>query len=315
MTETEKPSSQTLIANLYGQIVPQSVRRTLSHVRRAPPGSSRRALSHELGWHIQNPRRRAQRLSRKLLGDRGCWCFILGVNNSGTTLLDRILGGHAEVRTLPGEGHAVTTALPIPWRHNISRLWSERLDVFRWTEADDPAPAWRALHDWAFYYRSQTGRVLLEKSPPDTIRSRWLQRWFQPSQFLVLVRNPYAVCEGIRRRTGQPIEAAALHWSTANEILFDDLGSLDRHLCVCYEDLCANPVDMLRRISEFLELKIRFDPESLGRLEVHNIHGQPSAIQNFNEETIARLSADDIRTINRIAGPTIEKLHYPLVAA
>ncbi len=78
------------------------------------------------------------------------------------------------------------------------------------------------MYDWLDYYGPGPG-ILLEKSPPTAIRGRWLQATFPPSRFIAVTRHPDAVCEGIRRRTGLPIDQAAQHWLLGNELLLDDV--------------------------------------------------------------------------------------------
>src|SRR5262249_18025926 len=69
------------------------------------------------------------------------WLFVLGLNNSGTTLLVDLLKSHPETRWLPNEGQYLTTALPLPRSVGVPRNFSTRLDVFHWTEEADPTPA------------------------------------------------------------------------------------------------------------------------------------------------------------------------------
>ena len=135
----------------------------------------------------------------------------------------------------------------------------------------------------------------------------------KPCRFLAIVRSPYAVCEGVRRREGRSIEEAAHHWATGNKILFDDLPRLERSWWFRYEDLCARPQEHLKRLEDFLELKRPFEYAVLDRLEAHNVLGAPSALQDFNERSMARLSSADRDTIHRIAGDQMKRLGYPLV--
>src|SRR5436190_2119392 len=47
-------------------------------------------------------------VDRRLRLGENFWLFVLGVNNSGTTALAKILESHPSVRTLPAEGHFLT---------------------------------------------------------------------------------------------------------------------------------------------------------------------------------------------------------------
>jgi len=125
------------------------------------------------------------------------------------------------------------------------------------------------------------------------------------------VRHPYAVCEGVRRREGLPIEEAALHWRRGNEIMLDDAESLERFLLVTYEGFAAHPQEELDRIESFLELEEPFDRDVLEEpLPHHNVDGRVQRLTNLNEKSLERLAPDEIETINRVAGPLMERLGY-----
>jgi hypothetical protein len=269
-----------------------------------------RIVYHNLRWRLTGSNRLAKWTERRLQLDKHHWLFILGLNNSGTTLVHDLLTSHPAMRWLPNEGQYLTGALPLPRTYGVPRNFSRRMDVFHWTEADDAAPASRIKYDWAPYYAPRPG-ILLEKTPPNILRSRWLQQNFRPSRFLGIIRHPYAVCEGIRRREGHSIEEAALHWVRSNECLLEDGGHLQHFLWFRYEDLCLRPADHLRRIETFLELNIPFDLTGLATpRHIHNIDARPQLIHNFNERSLQQLSAADTSTIDRIAGPLMARLRY-----
>jgi len=251
------------------------------------------------------------RFDRKMCADGAYWLFILGVNNSGTTILSKILETHPEIRTLPAEGQHLTSAFPRPDLLGVERLWSSRMDIFRWDENYDPRLALRAKKDWAGLYSKDKG-ILLEKSPPNTVRSLWLQRNFSPSRFLSITRSPYAVCKGIRRRKEYSIRQAALHWNTANKCLLDDLRHIEQNLLLKYEDLVEDPRKTLVKIQSFLELEKAFDFGDSMSVSAHSIEGTTTGLRNFNDESINRLSQPDIEEINTICSDLMCQLGYPL---
>lgn len=223
---------------------------------------------------------------------------------------------HPFIRDLHGEGQRITRGLPRPRHFGLGRIWTRQLDAFRWTEDHDPEVAERCKFDWAYHAPRGDG-YLLEKSPPNTIRARWLQANFQPCRFIVLTRSPYAVCEGICRRKQYEIAVAAEHWSRAHEILHNDIPHLGNVLHLTYEQLCQDTLEVLREIEEFLDLTQPFDQELLAHeFPIHNIDDIPTIIRNFNDQSIARLSAQDIDTITHEAGAAMMKFGYePLKAA
>jgi hypothetical protein len=184
------------------------------------------------------------------------------------------------------------------------------MELFRQTEADAGDCVPRLRYDWAYHSDPRPG-IRLEKSPPNTLRSRWLQRHFAPTRFLVLVRNPYAVCEGIARRRGHSIEEAALHWRTVHEVLDEDLPHLQHQLRVSYEQFCERPLPVLERIRQFLGFDEPFDPSIASReFNAHNMDAAPRQLRNFNERSIRRLSPADRATITRVVGDRMIRWGY-----
>lgn len=267
-------------------------------------------LGRELFWHVAPRPVMEAWVERRLAVRPYFWLFILGLNNSGTTILARILERHPLIRSLPHEGQKIGDALPRADDVGLGRIWGTALDQFHWTEVDSPLPAVRAKFDWSRLYARHPG-ILLEKSPPNSVRTRWLQRNFQPSRFIALVRNPYAVCEGIRRRTGCEISVAAQHWASGNARMLEDLRSIDRWALVRYEDLCGDDRGVaLRSISEFLDLTLPLDHCELDGISAHSIDGTTASIRNLNGKSIDRLSATDRRIVRSIAGPVMQQLGY-----
>jgi hypothetical protein len=125
------------------------------------------------------------------------------------------------------------------------------------------------------------------------------------------VRHPAAVSEGIRRRTGCTIRAAARHWVRGNEILLEDIPSLDDCLLLTYEELADRPDAHLDSLQEFLGLHAPFDRRVLQEpIRSHNILDEPQPLQNMNARSLELLSEDDLKTIDRIAEPLMEQLGY-----
>ena len=271
-----------------------------------------RFAAHKLRWRFYG-RDRLEAYVSGVLAERPLgWVFLLGVNNSGTTLFLNLMERHPELRCMQWEGQDYTNELPHPNKLGVARLWTRRLADFRWTEEDEAADPLRVRYDWSLRYPRGAG-FLFEKSPPNLLRSRWLQRHFRPARFVATFRSPYAVCEGIRRRESFSIEDAAQHWATANRILLEDIEHLDRVITYTYEEFCDDPTGVLRRIADFLELRQPFSMEALGEVESHSAEGRTRGIANLNAQSVERLSADEIRTVNRIAGDVMRELGYDLL--
>lgn len=252
------------------------------------------------------------RPGQKAVGLNAPWLFVLGVNNSGTTLLAKMLETHPQIRGLSAEGQLLTHALPRPDLLGVVRIWTEAYDAFRWTEADDPTPAEQAKRDWLRQFPLGTG-YLLEKSPPNVMRARWLQENFRPSRFIGLARNPYAVCEGIRRRNGYSLERAARHWVLANQCLLDDADWLEDFILIRYEDMVGDLPSTLLRLQRFLGLQEDFEHDICAAVTAHAVQEAASGLHDFNAVSLARLTREELNSINAIAAGMMLRLGYEVV--
>jgi hypothetical protein len=305
MSSTNNPPP---LRKLYASLVPSPVRDRLSQARRHFPRHVQ-----EMRWRTLGAARVEKEVNERLDPGPYSWIFILGCNNSGTTLLTELLAAHPLVRTLPKEGQRITRAIPNSAAYGVGRVFSQRLDLFRWDEDQDSSCLPRLRYDWAWQFTPPPG-YLLEKSPPNTLRSRWLQRHFSPARFIVLVRHPYAVCEGISRRTRYTIDDAATHWALVHRILREDMPLLDRVLVMRYEDLSGQPLQELIRLEQFLDLPQPFDRTVLGRnFRSHNIDGTARPLQNLNARSLKRLSRTDLDMINTRAGDAAVQFGYELL--
>lgn len=247
------------------------------------------------------------------------WIFLVGCYSSGTTLLRDLLGRHPDIDALPSEGVRLTDALPRPEDVGWHRMWCRCVDDVRLSA--DPSQAARAARirrHWSLALPAGSSNVL-EKSIANTARLPFLRAHFAPAYIIHLVRDGYAVAEGIRRR-GQPrrfgrhefgdaypIELCAEQWRASLEQVETDRSGLDHYLEVLYEDLVADAAGQLEHITAFLGLPPLSAHASGGDF---TIHGLRSGIRNMNADSIARLSQGDVDTIERVAGPVLERCGY-----
>lgn len=283
-------------------MAPEAVRRRYV----APSDDERRALDEE--WNALSPGGREAWRARAAAHR---WIFVIGCNNSGTTLLYEMLGCHPDVTLLPHEGQYLTRLLPLPSEAGAPRVWTERLDAFRLTEADTRVDAARLAFDWLRQAETPVKRIIVEKSPPDAIRARWLQHAFPDSYFIGIVRSGYAVVEGIRRRQGYPVERCARHWELANRLMLEDSTQLRRFLLVRYEDLFDRLPVMAKAIGQFLGIDAA-PLEGVRELElsVHNMDDATTRLTDYNRRSLANLSAADLAAIDAVAGPMLDRLGY-----
>jgi len=241
------------------------------------------------------------------------WVFVVGCYNSGTTLLANLLALHPKISGLPVEGVAFTSHLKKPEDFGWTYMWHKCKDEISLPPVRDPKKAKEIMKDWRPWF-SKSATIFLEKSVSNMLRMGWLEANFNPTWFVAIVRNGYAVAEGIRRhaRPGNynnpyykkqyPIELCAEQWRQAAYILRQEVNKRTNLKIIRYEDLVANPVEMLQNIWNWLGLEnfeINFDP-------IQNIISANDfrvRVVNQNKKSISNLSHDDIEKIS----PIIEK--------
>ncbi len=248
------------------------------------------------------------------------WVFIVGCYNSGTTLLADVMGNHPDISALPVEGVRLSDVWPLPETHAWNRMWMKCIDEMRLT----PGPGMKALaqrvkRQWSFSFARKP--LLLEKSIANTPRMPFIQAYFQPAYFIYIVRNGYAVSEGLRRGAkpmqwgrddygeSYPIRMCAEQWAWTDRIVSQDRPEIQHLIEISYETLTEDPRSVLDRVTGFLEIA----PFSDQILEKSwRVHGVTSQIRDMNAEAIARLCPEDITEIRTAAAETLDKFgHLP----
>ena len=181
--------------------------------------------------------------------------FIVGSTNSGTTLLHELVAGHPQVGSLPSEGQFYTRELSRPWVEGKARLWALDPGPYRLGEDDTEVDVAKIKRQWAVMFDDPSMPVLVERTPVNLLRARWLDRNFAPARFIGLIRHGAAVAEGIHRRTGHSIGDCARQWVRATETMLRDAAQMQSYLVVRYEDLTEDIERSMGGIWSFIGLE------------------------------------------------------------
>jgi len=239
------------------------------------------------------------------------WLFIGGCPNSGTTLLHEILAQHEDIGSMPKEGQFCTDQLISPYKIGVSRIWIQKIEHFYLDESSLPNINVRRLKkQWAVHYNDRSKPILMEKSPTNAVRLKWMQKEFQPAYFIGIYRNGYAVSKGIADKANCSIEIAAEQWLRSNEIMLRDFEALEHKLLISYEEFTNEPIAVMNRITTFLGINA-FQDQNLSRSYL--IQGKRRRIENLNAQNIQQLLPHEIASINRIAGRLFTKLKYDIL--
>jgi hypothetical protein len=206
------------------------------------------------------------------------FAFVGGLHRSGTTAVAQALGSHEQISGLERTGVPMDEGQHLqsvyPAAHKLGGLglfgFSEQAHL---TEASSlvSARTREALLDAWRPFWDMTRPVLLEKSPPNLVRTRFLQALFPEARFLAVVRHPVPVTLATRRLTKAPLEALLRHWAVCHEFLLEDAPHIENLLILRYEDIIAAPAEALGQAVAFLGLK--------GDVDVTGI--QPGRSENY----------------------------------
>jgi hypothetical protein len=237
----------------------------------------------------------------------GKWLFIVGCYNSGTTLLHTMLSRHTAIGSMPNEGQFYTDQLPRGAEFGIPRLWALKPELFHWTESYHNADVDRLIKQWSWFMNDSSRPVLMDKTIANAARTRWLQANFPGSHFVLMFRDPLAVCEGIRRKEGHSLEDAIGQWCVSNRILLEDSTHLQHAIRVRYEDLVENPVEIVNRITDMLGLDTLNAKVFSSQFHIHE---QTGLIRNMNAESHTRLTESEMMQIRSRCTDLMYELGY-----
>ncbi len=194
---------------------------------------------------------------------RHTFIFIGGLHRSGTSLLARCLADHSatsgfhDTGVPEDEGQHLQTVFPrasafggpgefgfAPAMHltESSSLVSDASRRLLWEQ-------------WSRHWDVSRSH-LVEKSPPNLIKSRFLQAMFPSSCFIFILRHPVAVA-GATKKWKRRTSLARLveHWVVCHEIMRQDLPRLQRAKVIHYEHLVTRPAAILADLFRFAGLE------------------------------------------------------------
>ncbi len=242
------------------------------------------------------------------------YLFILCPGYSGSTLLWRVLHTSKNVSALPTEGQYLPGVREIMLRDR----WNPTLTF-----------PWEAIREEWRKYWDLDKPVLLDKSVPNFIRASQIEKVFDPSYFVIMMRDPYALCEAYLRRRSRMLQGvyaplvtmpdrtgtvrrqvaryAAMLWVKFASLQMENMRSLARTVRFSYEDLTERPDEVKDKIARFIpEIS---DVNVAGSFLVHSVNGTSRRpLINMNEIKWRCLSSGDIHEINEVLSRYVDVL-------
>jgi Sulfotransferase family len=194
--------------------------------------------------------------------ERHRFVFLAGLHRSGTTLLARLLAAHPEISGFSDtgapadEGQHLQTVYPSD--HEYGRPgrfgFAQEMHLTENSPLVSEQNAAALLEEWSPHW-DLSRPLLLEKSPPNLLKTRFLQALYPGSAFVVIVRHPIPVSIPTAKWRGtRRYDRLFEHWLRCHALFDADREHLDRVHVLQYEQLVRDPATELRGIFKFLEL-------------------------------------------------------------
>jgi hypothetical protein len=176
----------------------------------------------------------------------------------------------------------------------------------------------RRNRDFARAILDVTGARVVVDTSKERMRARDLRHWLgMDLRVIHLVRDPRGVVySSVRRgRDGGDARAAAVRWAKVNAAILSATAALprERRLVVRYEELCADPDAVLRRITRFLDLdpsRLRLPADSAGPQHVLGNRSRliPVTEIRLDERWRTALSDEQLRRIGSVTRATERRI-------
>jgi hypothetical protein len=195
------------------------------------------------------------------------YIFVCGLHRSGTSVLFRSLRDHSQVSGFDGtaspedEGMHLQTVYPPSGYYGGAGVFGFHPEAHL-TESSplvSEVNRQKLFSEWSRYWDLDK-LYLLEKSPPNIIRTRFLQAMFPNSYFIVMLRHPLAVSYATQKWyrkykvNWRGLPRIFEHWLVCHEIFKADQKYLNNSFVVKYEEFVAEPHKWVNDIYRFLGL-------------------------------------------------------------
>jgi len=202
--------------------------------------------------------------------------FVISPPRAGSTLLQRMMGAHAEILTHP-EPHLISPIAHLGVYDNVDKAPYDHINAAEATKAfieglpggeQDYLDALRAYTDTLYGRMLSTSKssYFLDKTPANALVLPFLQRLYPDAKYVVLTRHPLAVFSSYANSFFDGDWRGAHAFNPILERYVPAMGAFLRErpvplLHVAYEDLVTEPAPQLERIFAFLGLEN--DPDAV----------------------------------------------------
>ena len=189
--------------------------------------------------------------------------FICGLHRSGTSLLYKILknqktiSGFKNTTAIEDEGQHLQSVFNAANKHGGPGKFGFDKDSFlnEKSEIIKKENKYKLFSEWSKYW-DLSKEYLIEKSPPNLVRTLFLQAMFPNSYFITIYRHPAATSLATKKWSKTSHYSLIKHWLVCHNQYLEDKKTLTNSLDINYEDLTDNPKETLKIIGHFLNTQI-----------------------------------------------------------
>lgn len=189
--------------------------------------------------------------------------FICGLHRSGTSLLYKILknqktiSGFKNTTAIEDEGQHLQSVFNAANKHGGPGKFGFDKDSFlnEKSEIIKKENKYKLFSEWSKYW-DLSKEYLIEKSPPNLVRTLFLQAMFPNSYFITIYRHPVATSLATKKWSKTSHYSLIKHWLVCHNQYLEDKKTLKNSLDINYEDLTDNPKETLKIIGHFLNTQI-----------------------------------------------------------
>ncbi len=225
--------------------------------------------------------------------------FVCGLHRSGTSLFTKIIQHHPDISgfentgVLKDEGQYLQTVyLPerdLGWAGSFGFSKGAHLTEDSRLVSDYNRD--KLLRQWSNYWDASK-EYLVEKTPSNLIKTRFLKALFPNSYFIIIRRHPVATCMATRKWSLSSMNALLKHWICCYDLWDEDKKHLDNYVEIKYEDFIVEPVKTLQSVFKLCKLNNVPDLEKI--LNNYNLSSQVNEkyFDEWNKMKIEKIFAN-----------------------
>lgn len=187
--------------------------------------------------------------------------FLSGLHRSGTSLLHEIFREHPDISGFSGTAVAEDEGQHLQSVYKPAKAFGGpgkfAFDNGAYMDESHPLAthesAVKIFKQWSDHF-DLSCKYLIEKSPPNLIRTRFLQKLYPNCKFIVILRHPLAVSYATQKWCETSINSLLEHSILAYELFLKDMKHLSSVYVLRYEEFILDPQKEIENIFSYLEI-------------------------------------------------------------